>query len=204
MPKNLLTILNIISASPIIIYPILFLSSFMILGVPGSGKPSKAIVMAWLWLSYPVFIVVLIFLSRKFKSISLALIACVPFVFMFAFAIIALVNEIKRRIVVKEFISTLSKDFVCITGSNANKFITVDLQKNQLIMIDPTASDSYFTEPVGKMKFGNLELFYQLSGSKDQYGKCLNSEGKSIFDLYKVTQGKALYENYDLKKYKLD
>ena len=71
-------------------------------------------------------------------------------------------------------------------------------------MIDATASDSYFAEPVGKLDVGNLELFFQLSASKDQYGKCLNSEGKSIFDLYKVSQGKALYENYDLKKYQLD
>ena len=204
MQKNLLTILNIISASPIIIYPVLFLSSFMILGVPGSGKPTTALVMAWLWLSYPVFILVLIFFSRKFRSLSLALIACIPFVFMFVFAMIALVNEIKRRIVVKEFISTLSKDFVCATGSNANKFITVDVEKKQLIMIDPTASDSYFAEPVGKMDFGKLELFFQLSESKDQYGKCLNSDGESIFDLYNVSQGKALYEHYDLKKYQLD
>jgi len=204
MPKNLLTILNIISASPIIIYPILFLSSFMILGVPGSGKPTTAIVMAWLWLSYPVFILILIFLSRKFRSLPLALIACIPFILMFAFAMIALVNEIKRRIVVKEFISTISKDFDCTTGPNAKKFITVDVEKNQLIMIDPTASDSYFAEPVGKMDVGNLELFFQLSASKDQYGKCLNSDGKSIFDLFKVSQGKASYEKYDLKKYQLD
>jgi hypothetical protein len=54
------------------------------------------------------------------------------------------------------------------------------------------------------MDVGKLELFFQLSESKDQYGKCLNSDGKSIFDLYKVSQGKALYENYDLKKYQLD
>jgi hypothetical protein len=176
----------------------------MILGVPGSGKPTMALVTAWLWLSYPVFILVLIFLSRKFRSLPLALIACVPFVLMFAFAMIALVNEIKRRIVVKEFISSITKDFVCTTGSNANKFITVDVEKNQLIIIDPTASDSYFAEPVGKLDVGSLELFFQLSESKDQYGKCLNSDGKSIFDLYKVSQGKALYENYDLKKYQLD
>lgn len=175
----------------------------MILGVPGSGKPTTALVTAWLWLSYPVFIVVLIFLSRKFKSIFLALIACVPFVFMFAFAMISLVNEIKRRGVVQKFVSTLSKDFVCTTGSNADKFITVDVEKKQLIMIDPAASDSYFAEPVGKIDNGNLELFFQLSGSKDQYEKCLNPDGKSLFDLYKVSQGKALYENYDLKKYQL-
>ena len=175
----------------------------MILGVPGSGKPTTALVMAWMWLSYPVFILVLIFLSRKFRSLPLALIACIPFVLMVAFAMIALVNEIKRRILVQEFISSISKDFVCTTGSNANKFITVDIEKNQLVMIDPTASDSYFAEPVGKLDVGNLELFFQLSGSKDQYEKCLNSDGKSIFDLYKVSQGKASYENYDLKKYQL-
>ena len=123
MQKRLLTIINIISVIPLLIYPVLFLSSLMVFEVPRSGQVSSAMIMAWLWLTYPLLIGLFIFLSRKFKSIPLALVASIPFLFMVAFSIKALIDVMNRNRVVEEFLTTISKDFVCQSGLNANKFM---------------------------------------------------------------------------------
>lgn len=203
MQKRLLTIINIISVIPLLIYPVLFLSSLMVFEVPGSGKVTSAMVMAWLWLTYPLFIALFIFLSRKFKSISLALVASIPFLFMVAFSVKALMDEMKRKRVVEEFLTTISKDFVCQSGVNANKFITYEKEKKQLVIIDPEASDSYFSGPVGKVEGDQLKLFFQIAVAKEQYEKCLNKDGKSIFDVFTISEGTESFHDYDLKKYEL-
>ena len=66
--KTIITIVNIVSAIPILAYPVILISGVMSFDAPGSGKSVLAWVIFLASVGYPLIIIALIFLSRSFTG----------------------------------------------------------------------------------------------------------------------------------------
>ncbi len=94
MKKIMINVLNVLSALPIIIYPILLVTSIMVFAVPGVTKSATGLITGFSMLLFPVVIVTGIILSRKYNSITWAIIACIPLI---VFAGVLIKNTILNR-----------------------------------------------------------------------------------------------------------
>ncbi len=94
MKKVMITVLNILSALPIIIYPILLATSIMVFAVPGVTKSVTGLVTGFSMLLFPIVIVVGIILSRKYNSVAWAVFACIPLI---VFVGVLIKNTISNR-----------------------------------------------------------------------------------------------------------
>ena len=65
MKKIIITVANIISGIPILIYPIIFATSGMIFDAPDSGKYILNWIGFFILMLYPLFIITFIIFSRK-------------------------------------------------------------------------------------------------------------------------------------------
>jgi len=113
----LLKIINVLSAIPILIYPIVFFMSIMAFDSPSSLSVLSFFV-ACVILSYPAFIILLIYFSRKHNSLILASIALIPLLissYVFFYFEIADLDH-------KKDFDTRKRDFVC----DANSFLSFE------------------------------------------------------------------------------
>lgn len=202
-------VLNIIAASPIIIYPVMLLTSIMVFDAPGSENSIGKILTAFLMVGFPILIGICIFLSQKYNSIVWALVACIPFVFLFHTLFIKdfIINK-RHEKAAQEVIKNLSQDFI-YDSVLANKlareqggfigeagFFTVDTKNNQIIAINPAASGSFFANPVGKIQGKVLEVgAFDMKTARQAYDPYLNKDYESIFDVYDVVISKS--ENFE-------
>ncbi len=216
---NILTIINIISASPILLYPLFLGTSIMVFDAPGSGKSFWSVATALIVVGFPLFIGLFIFLSRKYSSNWLALVACIPLIFLiYTLFVQNFLDNRHHEKIVNAVISTISQDFI-YDSSIANTlaktrkgtffyekgtFLSIDKEYNQVIQVNPNASGSFFSEPVGKIKGDILEInSFDLKTAQDAYAVFVNKEGKTIFDVFKVVIAQNSPNNFNLDKYQV-
>lgn len=180
MKKIIITIINIISATPILLYPIVFATSGMIFDAPGSGELISNWIGFFAFITYPIFIVLLIINSRKKNSLPLALVALIPLLFLlFVFFFSAGLAQ-------KEDYDTLSRDFIC----DSNSFLWIQ---------NGTAHGIDFLEKENFLNYSHINLAFMENGSikiysnnisfqkvKDLLSNCKNKEGKSLLDFYNL------------------
>ena len=80
--KTIITIVNIVSALPILLYPLIIAVGSMAFDAPGSGYYIGTWVIFLCSLFYPIFIIALIIISRKKQSFLLAFLALIPLLFL--------------------------------------------------------------------------------------------------------------------------
>jgi hypothetical protein len=76
--KTIITIVNVVSALAILVYPLFLINAFMAFDAPGSGYDIGTWVIFLCLIFYPAFIIALIIASRKKQSLVLALLAIIP------------------------------------------------------------------------------------------------------------------------------
>lgn len=222
MHKTIILILNIIAASPIVIYPVMLFTSIMVFDAPGSENSYGKIFTALLMIGFPILIGVCIFLSQKYHSLVWALVACVPFFFLlYSLVIQDFIADKRHEKAAAQVTQNLSRDFI-YDSVLANKlareqggfigdvgsFFTIDVQNNQIIKINPTAPGAYFADPVGKIKDNTLEVSVDdIETAKQAYSAFVNKDNKSIFDVYTVVNKKGsrgeFEDSFNLEKFKL-
>lgn len=181
MKKNVITIINIISAIPILIYPLFFAFSVMIFDPPGSFQSVSHWVEFFVSVTYPIFIIVLIIFSRKKNSLSLALIALIPLLFLF------FIFFFSSGLAQKDNYNTLSKDFIC----DSNSFISISGKGNQISSINLLEKKNFLNyryEAIATID-NNISINLMSSNpkeAKDLLSNCKNIEGKSLLDTYNL------------------
>ncbi len=97
MSNKTITIINIVSILPILLYPFIFIAGAMSFDAPGSIQSIGPWVIFLISTLYPIFIVSFVIASRKYQSLLLALIATIPFLIFFVLLfytfIIGLINK---------------------------------------------------------------------------------------------------------------
>ncbi len=181
MKKIIITIVNIISATPILFYPFSFIAGIMIFDAPGSGES----ILNWggffASVLYPLFIVAFIILSRKNNSLSLASIALIPLLFLF------FTFFFSGGLAQKGDYDSLSRDFIC----NSNSFLWI--QNGTAQGIDLLEKENFLNYSHINLAFienRSIKIYSNnipFQEAKDLLSKCKNSEGKSLLDLYTLT-----------------
>jgi len=190
--KNLITCVNILSLAPILIYPVVFISGIMFFDSPRSNQQFTTWVYFSLSLLYPFLIGLFVFLSKKYTSLSLSLIALIPFLF-FSYELYKTNGFVKYR---SDF-ETRIKDFEC----NENSFLS----------FEPTLGSGETGHLFkGITKFSNPGIFSYTKDSHvaeiiDNSWIMLTYEKDSDILLCKDKDGKTLSEIYkkiDEKQYR--
>ena len=180
MKKNIITIINIVSAIPILAYPLIFIAGAMFFDAPGSNYSISAWIGFLLSISYPAFIIGFIVFSRKKNSTSLALVGLIPLLFLLYIFLIAGGTDQKNNY------ETLNKDFIC----NSNSFISID-DSDGMDLLEKKNFFTYKNEPFAIIDNNKqLSLMPWLKNSKetqDLLSNCKNKEGKSLLDLYTLS-----------------
>ncbi len=181
--KIILTIINSISAIPILVYPFLLIAGVMSFDAPSSGKSLLAWTMFIVSVGYPLVIIALIFLSRRYDSVSLALLALIPLLSLLY------IFFISGGTAQKDNYNNLTKDFVC----DSNSFLSITGKGNPIGGIDLLEKKNFFTytrneiATIYKDKWMNPDKI----NSKDIRDKtdslltnCKNPHGKSPIEVF--------------------
>lgn len=181
MKKIIITVANIISSIPILIYPIIFATSGMIFDAPDSGKYILNWIGFFILMLYPLFIITFIIFSRKKNSLLLASVALIPLLFLlFVFFFSAGLSQ-------KDDYNTLNKDFIC----NSNSFLW--LQNGTAHAIDFLEKENFLNYShinLGFIENGSIKIYsnnISLEKAKDLLSNCKNKESKSLLDIYTLT-----------------
>ncbi len=162
MPKTVIIVLNIISATPIIFYPVMFVSALMVFAVPGVTKSATGLVSGVSMLLYPVLVVVGIILSRKYNSVIWAVVACIPIIVMVGFMVKNIINNSKVP-----YTQTNVLDNAVFKYTYNGKEVDVEYftNINNTINIDESTKSvsSYETEPGVP---GGVETHYNAKNNK--------------------------------------
>jgi hypothetical protein len=182
--KIMITIINIISAIPILIYPFILIAGVMSFDAPESGKSLVAWFVFVASIGYPLLIIAFIFLSQRYNSTSLALIALIPLlVLVYALSISGGTTQ-------KNNFSTLNKDFVC----DSNSFLSIGGNETDPIrglrFLEKRNFFTYKNNDIASI-YGNKWINVQKINSKDIKDRidqllnyCKNTEGKTPFQVY--------------------
>jgi len=181
MKKVIIMFVNVISAFPILIYPVILITSPMIFDAPGSGESVSNWIGFFALMSYPLFIIVFILLSRKKNSLILALVALIPlllltFVFLFS-----------GGLAQKDSYNTLSKDFIC----DSKSFISINGKGNQISSVNLLEKKNFLNYRYEAIATIDNNISINLMSENSQEAKnllsnCKNEEGKSLLDIYNL------------------
>ncbi len=181
--KTMLTLINIVSLIPILLYPIIFIAGAMSFDAPGSGKSVLAWTIFIVSVGYPIYIISLIILSRIQNSILLSLLALLPLVFL-VYNFFFLGNNAQ-----KENYETLHKDFVC----NENSFINIFTPENPIssVYLYEKKLFKYSEERIATIYNDQKSLRLNITNDNESNDKkkelilnCKNAEGKSMLDIF--------------------
>lgn len=179
MKKAIITIINIISAIPILIYPLVLAFSGMIFDPPGSLQSVLHWIELFVSVAYPIFIIACIILSRKKKSLLLALIALLPLLFLLY------VFLFSAGLAQKDNYNTLNRDFIC----DSNSFLSVEKNGNfgGISLLEKKNFYTYENEAVGLIENNEINLMStNPQEAKDLLSNCKNKEGQSLLDIYNL------------------
>ncbi len=179
-----LTIINVISALPILLYPALLITGIMSFDAPSSGRAISAWVLFIFSIAYPLVILALIFLSRRYDSLSLALIALIPLI------VLVYVFFVSGGTAQKNSFNTLKKDYVCDSSSflslGGNE--TDPIRKLQLL--EKWNFLTYKNNVIASI-YGNKWINAERINLKDirdrtdqLLSSCKNNEGKTPIQVY--------------------
>ncbi|MEZ4210916.1 MAG: hypothetical protein R3B39_01300 [Candidatus Paceibacterota bacterium] len=201
--KILITILNSLSVIPIFVYPAILGAGIMSLDSPNNGFLGWTIFI--ISITYPLLIIGLIILSRKYTSLVLAIIAAIPFF------IILYTLFFSNALYYKKRFSELEKDFVCGSG----EFLSLGTQDEKISL--PNTKSLYLLENKNFLSYkvhyaGTLydnKLLYKkeklnegFSNKVDVFlGQCKDSEGKTPLELYKIISKEEIQKILRNKRY---
>jgi hypothetical protein len=186
--KTILTIINIISALPILFYPAILIAGLGSFAGYRYANASlfdlaKGLALPIFSIGYPLFIIILIFVSRKYDSPLLATIALVPLLaLLYVFTLSGGTDE-------KNNYNTLNKDFIC----NANSFLNISGKGNPIGHIELLEKKNFFSyenntlATIYKDKWINIYGIHSkdITNKTDQMlADCKNSDGKSPLELF--------------------
>ncbi len=177
MKKNIITIINIISATPILLYPFALIAGAMSFDAPDSAQHILPWFLFLFSTLYPVFIIAFIIISRKKNSLLFASIALIPLLFII-FAFLFSGGLAKR-----DAYYTRSKDFVC----NSNSFLWVEKNGNfgGVNLFEKKNFYTYGGGTIASIDNGSINIFSDNSKeTRDLLSNCKNNEGKSLLDFY--------------------
>lgn len=181
--KILLTVINIVSAIPLLLYPYAFLAGVMSFDAPGSGQSPQTWITFTVLVSYPLLIAVLIFLSRKYASSVIASIALVPLLALIYVLFVSGGTDQKLNY------NTLSRDFSC----DSNSFLHIDGVDHPISDISLLEKKNFLTyaryhiATIYKEKWIKPEIINIKDISKRTptlLAGCKNKDGKSPFEVY--------------------
>ncbi len=175
MKKTIITIINIISVIPILIYPLAFIAGIMSFD---AGPSMVAWLIFLISTTYPIFIIACIIFSRKINSLSLSFIALLPLLALLYIFFIA------GGTAQKDNYNTLSKDFIC----NSNSFLSVEKNGNfgSINILEKKNFLNYENETIATID-NNATISLMSANpkeAKDLLSNCKNNEGKSMLDFY--------------------
>ncbi len=107
-------------------------------------------------------------------------------------------------------VNSISKDFLCHGAPSdlmsEGSFLTVDHELNAVVSINVDTSLKQIAGMVGKIEGDTLHV-PQAWNTTDAYGTCRNTQGKTIFDAYKIVKNPDVDTELQDKiwaKYKID
>lgn len=176
--KTSITILNIIAALPLVAYPLMLFGTIFLFDNPNF----KPWILIACFTGYPIIIIALIYFSRRYDSILLAILALIPLLMMIYFFKDSFGNNNNGA---KEGFNSAQKDFVC----DKNSFISLkkledasDDSRRQLYLYEKKGLFSFNEKFLGTV-FDSKKVNWAL-GSEKKVGLCKNNDGKSPLDLY--------------------
>jgi len=181
MKKNIITIINIISALPILLYPFSFIAGIMSFDAPGSGQHILPWIMFLASTLYPIFIIIFIIFSRKKNSLLLASIAFIPLLFLIYIFLFS------GGLAQKDDYNTRSRDFIC----NSNSFLSVEKNGNfgGINLLEKKNFYTYGNETIALIENNEIGPMSTNSNEvKNLLSNCKNKEGKSLLDIYNLTK----------------
>ncbi len=177
-------IINIVSLVPVLFYPMFFISGVMMFDFPSSSKSITAWSVFLLSVGYPLIIILLVFLSIRYKSFLFALLGLLPLIIILYFLFLSGSTAQKGNF------NTLKKDFVCDSnsflslGGNESdpirglKFLE---KKNFFIYKNDTIANIYQNKFINAQKINSKDI-------RDRTDQLLNSckdiEGKTPYQKY--------------------
>jgi hypothetical protein len=192
--RLVLTVINILSAVPVLAYPALFVAGIMSFDAPGSDKSLSTWVIFIACVGYPLFIVLFIVISQIYLSTTFALVGLVP---MLVFGYIFFVSGGTAQ---KENFNTLHKDFVC----DSNSFLSLGGNETNpirsLVLLERRNFFTYKNSEIATV-FGNKWIKAERINSKDVRDKtdallnsCKNVDGKTAFQTYEKIERERVKE----------
>lgn len=180
--KIIITVINILSVIPILLYPFLSILGVMSFDTPGSEKNILAWIIFIIVLGYPVLIIAFIILSRMYNSTSFALVALVPLFFL-GYLLFFSGNTAQ-----KNNYENLHRDFVC----NKDSFLSISYPENPISRIylyekkmfkyrEEDIASIYEQKWVLPNNINNKEVREKIPGLLTD---CRNEEGKSLIDIF--------------------
>src|SRR3989344_6766803 len=179
MKKIITTIINILSAVPILFYSFILGAGFMIFDAPGSGQYILNWGAFFASVLYPVFIIVFIIASRKNNSLPLALVALLPLLFL----LFVLFTPIETA--QKDDYNTRSKDFIC----DSNSFLSVEKNGDfgGINLLKKKNFYTYENGTIATIENMSINIFSENpKETKNLLSNCKNKEGKSLLDIYNL------------------
>lgn len=194
MKNIVIIVLNILALLPVLIYPAILMSGIMSAASPNASKFLGNFIF-YLSLSYPIFLIGLVFLSRKYDSLLIAIVAVIPFLFLIYFLFFSGAGEQKKRF------DSFEKPFTC--GQNIFLGIERFPDFNNLYFLSKKNFLNYDINYWGRInneyKIISILNYYENKIIKDKIdsilSECKTSDGKNILDVYKITS------NEDFNKY---
>ena len=169
MKKNIITIINLISAIPILLFPFILLAGIMAFDAPGSEKSILVLTVPLILIGYPIFIIAFIVLSRRNNSLLLASVALIPLLFLL------FVFFFSAGLARKDDYNTLNKDFIC----NSNSFLSI--QNGTAHCIDFLEKENFLNYRyinLGFMENGSIKIYpnsIPIQEAKDLLSNCKNN-----------------------------
>lgn len=188
--KIVIVIIDVISAIPILAYPVALAAGVMMFDAPGSGKSLTAWAVCLLSLGYPLYIIACIALSWSQKSAYWALAGLLPLLVLIYVLFISGGTQYKNDFTV------LPKDFIC----DKNNFLNIEevgRKGNSIYLLRKESPFSYRKDLVAYIEEGKtLEIRYYHRIWKKDYEKalaffkgCKNKDGRSVLELYTPKNG---------------
>jgi len=181
----MLTIINIISAIPILLYPFILVAGVMSFDTPSSTKSLITWIIFIASLGYPVFIIILIMLSRRYDSVSLAFFGLIPLLFLFYSLFIY------DGFVEKNNYNNLNKDFIC----DQNSFLSLYGKGDPIGGINLFEKKNFFTykkESLARI-YEDKWMVTRVNSEdvrervEDLFTNCKNSNGQSPSQVFTPT-----------------
>jgi hypothetical protein len=176
-----------------------------------SGASSHAWITTWLIV---LFGVVSIICSHVDHNLKRALVWAIAPIILFLIQIgYSQVKSARRDVFIQQEqinrLNNISHDFVCMNPSPAIKetFLTIDKETNLLVKVSSPIdfkNTMIYPQVLGKLDGNTLQSEYSDKETLNSLLEtCVNSEGKSVFDVYTVEYSKNIeYSNEDIEKFK--